>query len=65
MNHNLGGPGEQRNLTPITKKMNSAHHSLVEKALKAAATPSTRADAQNAPTTPRWSPTSSSKSEKS
>lgn len=37
MNHNLGGPGEQRNLTPITKKMNSAHHSLVEKALKAAA----------------------------
>lgn len=37
MNHNLGGPGEHRNLTPITKKMNSAHHALVEKVLKAAA----------------------------
>lgn len=37
LNHNLGGPGEKRNLTPITKKCNSQHHSLVEKALKLAA----------------------------
>ncbi|HHG84356.1 MAG TPA: DUF4157 domain-containing protein [Bacteroidetes bacterium] len=36
LNHNLGGPGEKRNLTPITKKCNSQHHSLVEKAAKAA-----------------------------
>ena len=37
LNHNLGGPGEQRNLTPITKKANSQHHSLIEALLKAAA----------------------------
>ena len=36
LNHNLGGPGEKRNLTPITKKANSQHHSLVEKAAKLA-----------------------------
>lgn len=37
LNHNLGGPGEKRNLTPITKAANSEHHSNVEKVLKAAA----------------------------
>lgn len=36
LNHNLGGPGEKRNLTPITKSCNSQHHSLVEKAAKKA-----------------------------
>jgi hypothetical protein len=30
LNENLGGPGEPRNLTPITKQCNSRHHSLVE-----------------------------------
>jgi Domain of unknown function (DUF4157)/DNA/RNA non-specific endonuclease len=34
LNHNLGGPGEQRNLTPITKTANSEHHNNVEKVLK-------------------------------
>ncbi|HEX7838933.1 MAG TPA: DUF4157 domain-containing protein [Kofleriaceae bacterium] len=34
LNHNLGGPGEKRNLTPITKKANSEHHNNVEKVLK-------------------------------
>ena len=37
LNHNLGGPGEQRNLTPITKTANSEHHNNVEKVLKQAA----------------------------
>lgn len=37
LNHNLGGPGEKRNLTPITKAANSEHHNNVEKVLKAAA----------------------------
>jgi hypothetical protein len=37
LNHNLGGPGEARNLTPITKKTNSQHHALIEKLLKVAA----------------------------
>ena len=36
LNHNVGGPGEKRNLTPITKKANSAHHSTVEKVIKLA-----------------------------
>ena len=36
LNHNLAGPGEPRNLTPITKKCNSQHHSLVERLCKAA-----------------------------
>jgi hypothetical protein len=30
LNANLGGPGEPRNLTPITKKCNAQHHALVE-----------------------------------
>jgi len=34
LNDNLGGPGEPRNLTPITKKCNSRHHSLVESLCK-------------------------------
>ncbi len=37
LNHNLGGPGEKRNLTPITKTANSEHHNTVEKVLKLAA----------------------------
>jgi hypothetical protein len=37
LNHNLGGPGEPRNLTPITKTANSEHHNTVEKVLKLAA----------------------------
>lgn len=37
LNHNLGGPGEMRNLTPITKAANSEHHNNVEKVLKLAA----------------------------
>jgi hypothetical protein len=37
LNDNLGGPGEPRNLTPITKKCNSQHHTLVERLLKKAA----------------------------
>ena len=36
LNHNLGGPGERRNLTPITKKCNSQHHALVESLCKTA-----------------------------
>jgi len=36
LNHNLGGPGEKRNMTPITKKTNSRHHALVEATVKAA-----------------------------
>ena len=37
LNHNLGGPGDdKRNLTPITKKANSAHLHLVETAAKTA-----------------------------
>lgn len=36
LNHNVGGPGEKRNLTPITKKANSEHHNTVEKAIKVA-----------------------------
>ncbi len=34
LNHNLGGPGEKRNLTPITKQANKAHHDNVEQVLK-------------------------------
>jgi len=34
LNHNLGGPGEKRNLAPITKAANSEHHSQIEKLLK-------------------------------
>jgi hypothetical protein len=34
LNHNLGGPGEKRNLTPITKAANSEHHNQIEKLLK-------------------------------
>jgi len=37
LNHNLGGPGEKRNLTPITKKANNEHKLNVENILKAAA----------------------------
>jgi len=37
LNHNLGGPGEKRNLTPITKKANKEHHDQVENAVKQAA----------------------------
>lgn len=34
LNHNVGGPGEKRNLTPITKTANSEHHNNIEKAVK-------------------------------
>ena len=37
LNHNLGGPGEKRNLTPITKRANSEHHNVIERVLKDAA----------------------------
>ena len=37
LNHNVGGPGEKRNLTPITKKANHEHHDNVEKFVKMAA----------------------------
>lgn len=37
LNHNLGGPGEKRNLTPITKKANNEHKLNVENLIKAAA----------------------------
>jgi len=36
LNHNLGGPGEKRNLTPITKKANNEHKLNVENFIKAA-----------------------------
>ncbi|HEX7817341.1 DUF4157 domain-containing protein [Dyella sp.] len=34
LNHNVGGPGEDYNLFPITASANSAHHSHVEKTVK-------------------------------
>jgi hypothetical protein len=37
LNMKLGGPGEPRNLTPITKKANARHHSFIEQHVKAAA----------------------------
>jgi len=37
LNHNLGGPGEARNLTPITKRANSRHNAWVEEIAKGAA----------------------------
>jgi hypothetical protein len=37
LNMKLGGPGEARNLTPITKKANARHHSYIEKYAKEAA----------------------------
>lgn len=36
LNHNVGGPGEKRNLTPITKRCNSEHHNVIEKVIKLA-----------------------------
>jgi hypothetical protein len=37
LNHNIGGPGEKRNLTPITKKANSEHLHNIEEFVKMAA----------------------------
>ncbi|MFJ4189310.1 DUF4157 domain-containing protein [Kitasatospora sp. NPDC089509] len=34
LNHNVGGPGVMKNMTPITASANSAHHSKVEKKMK-------------------------------
>ncbi|MFJ8477599.1 DUF4157 domain-containing protein [Kitasatospora sp. NPDC094011] len=34
LNHNVGGPGVMKNMTPITASANSAHHKTVEKKLK-------------------------------
>ncbi|MFF7993349.1 DUF4157 domain-containing protein [Kitasatospora xanthocidica] len=34
LNHNVGGPGVMKNMTPITGSANSAHHSKVEKDVK-------------------------------
>lgn len=34
LNHNIGGPGEDYNLFPITASANSAHHKFVEKYVK-------------------------------
>lgn len=34
LNDNLGGPGESRNLFPITQTANSRHHSMIERTAK-------------------------------
>lgn len=34
LNHNVGGPGQDFNLFPITASANSAHHKFIEKAVK-------------------------------
>ncbi|MEU9047002.1 DUF4157 domain-containing protein [Kitasatospora sp. NPDC048343] len=34
LNHNVGGPGVMKNMTPITASANSAHHAKVEKDVK-------------------------------
>ncbi|CQR59545.1 eCIS core domain-containing protein [Streptomyces leeuwenhoekii] len=34
LNHNVGGPGVMKNMTPITASANSAHHAKVEKSVK-------------------------------
>ncbi|WP_317621403.1 DUF4157 domain-containing protein [Streptomyces sp. CBMA123] len=34
LNHNVGGPGVMKNMTPITGSANSSHHSKVEKTVK-------------------------------
>ncbi|WP_281227489.1 DNA/RNA non-specific endonuclease [Flavobacterium aquiphilum] len=34
LNHNLGGPNEKQNLTPLKRSTNSEHEAIVEKSLK-------------------------------